>query len=162
MSMFFKRVEALALISGATLGTAATASAPTPVLEAPKQLGIVAADAGLCYGLAKIYFGKDFSEGDLEDTFRELTTTVGVGLLAGYGITKLIEAMLAEGLNLVPVAGWALSGVITGTVTGLVGLWFWAGCERAHRSGDSLAMELALLLTVPEASPEARAQAGAD
>lgn len=162
MSMFFKRVEALTLISGASLGTAATASAPTPTLEAPKQLGIVAVDAGLCYGLAKIYFGKKFSEEDMEDTFRELTTTVGVGLLAGYGITKLVEAMLAEGLNFIPLAGWALSGVITGTVTGLVGLWFWVGCERAYRSGDALAKELALLLTVPEASPEARALATAD
>jgi hypothetical protein len=35
-------------------------------------------DRGPC---AEIYFSKDFSERQFEDTFRELMTTVGVGVL---------------------------------------------------------------------------------
>jgi hypothetical protein len=36
-------------------------AAPTPVLEMPKQVVIVGADALMCLGIAKCYFGDDFT-----------------------------------------------------------------------------------------------------
>jgi uncharacterized protein (DUF697 family) len=152
-----KRIEAALLLVGAALATGTASAAPTPVLEIPKQLAIVGGDVLVMVQLGRIYF-RDFDEDELSRVLQHLVTAGAVGALAGYGATKLIEALAAEGLNLVPLAGWAISGVVTASVTGLVGGLFWLACDRAFRSGSWVGTELALLLVMPELSPEARAE----
>lgn len=154
MSIINKRWQAGLLIGAAVTGTGVLSATPTPAIEIPKQAGIVAADMLLCLGIARTYFGDEYSSEKLGEVFSGLAASGGIGALAGYGTYKLLEAVAAEGLNFVPVAGWALSGVLTAGATATVGTVFWIACDRAYRSGRNILTELLIVLTIPEIPAE--------
>lgn len=141
MGLAKNRWEAAVIVTGGVLGVGGLSAAPTPTLELPKQVTIVGADALMCLGIARCYFN-DFDDAALKSTFSKYAEAGGLGVLAGYGVTKLIEALAAEALNFVPLAGWLASGLITAGVSGLIGSLFWVSCDRAFRNDALISTEL--------------------
>jgi hypothetical protein len=143
-SLWRKRFTAGTEVGVALLGAGGLSAAPTPTLELPKQATIIGADAALCLGIARCYFD-DFNKDQLQETFRRYAEAGGLGALAGYGAFKLLEALVAEATNFVPLAGWLVSGSITASVTGVIGVMFLIACDRSYRSETPISVELIAL-----------------
>lgn len=132
-SIFSRRVATMAAISGHALGTAGASAAPTSMLELPKQGVIAAADLNMCIAIYAIWFDQRLSKEEMLDLLLDAgMATMASGLII-YGGVKVTEGLLAEAMNLLGPLGWAVSAVITGSVTCTVGFTFWAWCERAPR-----------------------------
>ena len=132
-SIFSRRVATMAAISGHALGTAGASAAPTSMLELPKQGVIAAADLNMCVAIYAIWFDQRLSKEEMIDLLLDAGMASMAGGLIIYGGVKITEGLLAEAMNLIGPLGWAVSAVITGTVTSTVGFTFWAWCERAPR-----------------------------
>jgi hypothetical protein len=87
----------------------------------------------MCITVYAIWFDQRRSKEEMLDLLLDAGMVTVVGGLVVYGGVKVTEGLLAEAMNLLGPLGWAVSGVITGTVTGMVGFTFWAWCERAPR-----------------------------
>jgi hypothetical protein len=132
-TIFSRRVATIATISSHALGTAGASAAPTSMLELPKQGVIAAADLNMCITIYAIWFDERLSKEEMLDLLLDVgMATVASGVII-YGGVKVTEGLLAEAMNLLGPLGWAVSAVITGTVTCTVGFTFWAWCERAPR-----------------------------
>ena len=127
------RRKAFWLLTAGIAGTSAGSAAPTTGLEIPKQAGIAAADAILMQRIYAAYFEHDPESESMWSIFEEEAPLLLLLGAAAYGGIKLSEGIFAEVMNFLPIIGWGLSAMITGSVTGtLGGLWWWA-CDKARR-----------------------------
>ena len=124
-----KRVQTLSVICAAALASGGASGAPTPGVELPKQGAIAAADLALCVTIYGIWFDGRVTNQQMLDLMVEagLVAITATGLV--YAGVKVTEGLLAEALNAAGPAGWGISALITGSVTGAVGVAFWALCE---------------------------------
>lgn len=135
-----RRVEAGLAITAAALSTGGGSGAPTPSLELPKQLAIAGADLAMLAAVYRIYFDENPTEESVEALLQEygLATVAGGALV--YGGMKLTEGLMAEALNFIPLAGWGISALITGSVTGMVGLSWAAVCDGHYQLGTRMTL----------------------
>jgi hypothetical protein len=130
MSTYSKRTRTLLTIGAAALGTGGVSAAPTIGAEVPKQGVIAIGDLVMCTKIYEIWFDERVTTEQLRDILIDAGLASAAGGILVYGGVKLTEGLLAEALNLLGPIGWGISGTITGSVTCLVGLTFWAFCEN--------------------------------
>ncbi|MBX3420465.1 MAG: hypothetical protein KF752_02800 [Pirellulaceae bacterium] len=128
-----KQTDTVYSIGIAILGTGGISALPTPMLELPKQLGIAAADLALMLQIHQIWFSEVVSKKTFEDLMQEAGLASLIGGVVVYTGVKVTEGLLAEATNFAPVIGWIVSGIITGSVTGLVAYVWWQFCETRWR-----------------------------
>lgn len=124
-AMIARRITRHAALSAALLG-----AEPIPLLDLPLQ---VAVNWRMALQLAAIY-----GRGPLDYRSREMIGTVAWNL----GLRRLIQQVL----KLVPVLGWAVSAVLSGSATWLLGNGlqrYFQDEERWHEAPGALKMALA-------------------
>lgn len=128
-----KYAEALLRVIQTSVGTTLTAAVPTPALELSKALGIALADAWMFWDIYRIYYDEPLSAERLADLLGLAGIIVVSGAVVSYASFKIGQAMLNEVLNFVPVGGWLISAMMTGTTTLTLGL-VWVGVvDRWYR-----------------------------
>lgn len=130
-SLSKKRMETVLCIVSFAAGTGTGAVVPTPGFELPKQAVIAAGDLAMCVAIYRIWYDVRLST----DEMREMLLDAGFLAVAGgtlvYGGVKLTEGLVHELLNFLGPLGFGIKGLITGSVSGLVGLSFWGICETS-------------------------------
>ena len=127
-----KKRKAFFSIFGVTIGAGITGASPIPSLELSKQLGLAAADIGLCLGIYQIYFGDQLGEQELTALLTEAgILTVTSGVLAYCGV-KITQAVLDEFTNFLGPISWWASGTLSGLQTLTIGLSWWYFCHQRY------------------------------
>jgi hypothetical protein len=108
---------------------------PRPSVETIKQAGVTAADLTLMAGIYNIYFEEQIGQGEMIQLLKDAGILIAVGGTLLYGGIKVSESGLAEVLNFVPGVGWGISGLITASVTTMVGGLFAVYCDSNARKG---------------------------
>jgi len=135
-----RRRKALwALVPGAAV-TGFTSWLPVPGGEGAKQAAVVFADTGVMAAIYEAYFDERIGRDRVWEMLRDMGVVVAVGGTLAYMGVKVSEAIFAEALNFIPVAGWALSGTITSSVTLTAGSWWLWSCDKAFREGKTPVM----------------------
>lgn len=130
-----KRWNALLFLLPTVAGTAVASTVPTPGLEMHKQVAIGTAEMALCTRIYAIYFNEEIETSRIIELLPEAGFVIAAGGLGGYTAAKITQGALQEALNFVPVVGWGLSAVITGSVTAAVAVTWWVFCDKQYRQG---------------------------
>lgn len=121
-----KRLDAMLRIAQNAIGTGIAGAVPLPAMETAKMLGIAAADAWMFWDIYRIYF----NDAPTSDTLAEMLNKAGIIIVTGgvvsYTALRVSQGLLSAFLSIVPLAGWLLSGTLTGGSSVLAGL-FWTG-----------------------------------
>ncbi len=129
-----KRADAIIRIGQTVVGTTLAGAVPTPALETAKMLGIAAADAWMFWDIYKVYYHRNLSARHLREMLGQAGVVIFTGGVVGYAAVKVSQALLSEVLNVVPVLGWGISGLLTGTSTLAVGLAWMLYVEDRYRA----------------------------
>ncbi|MFW5691140.1 MAG: DUF6958 family protein [Chloroflexota bacterium] len=138
-----RRADAFLRIGQNALGTSLAAAVPTPALELTKMIGIAAADAWMFYDIYRIYYDERLSASKLKDMLGTAGVIVFTGGVFSYGALKISQSLLGEFLNIVPVFGWMISGVMTGASSVTLGLAWMAFVEAQYREERGLLVDTA-------------------
>lgn len=138
-----KRADALIRIGQHGIGTALAGTVPTPALELTKQIGIALSDAWMFWDIYKTYYNEELSAKKLRELLGEAGIIVVTGGVIGYGAVRISQSLLGEVLNLVPVAGWLVSGAISGATSVVVGLAWMVFVEDTYRNKYKLSAPVA-------------------
>jgi hypothetical protein len=68
----------------------------------------------------------------------EAGAVVAVGGVLTYGTIKVMDWVVDEVLQFVPVIGQIASGAISGAMSGTLGVLWWWACDSAYRRGISV------------------------
>jgi hypothetical protein len=117
-----KRRDAFMRIAKNMAGTSLAAAVPTPVLEAPKMIGIAVADAWMFWDIYKIYYDDTLTTRKLQEMLGTAGIIVFTGGAVSYSMLRVSQSALNEFLNAVPLIGWAIAGTMTGASTLTIGL----------------------------------------
>lgn len=129
-----KRADAIIRIAQTVVGTSVAGAVPTPALETAKMLGIAIADAWMFWDVYKVYYEQDLSAQGLYELLGQAGVVIFTGGVVGYAAVKASQALISEALNIVPLLGWGISGLMTGTSTLMVGLGWMLYLEDRYRA----------------------------
>ena len=121
-----KYTEALLRVIRTSMGTTLAAAVPTPAFELSKALGIAIADAWMFWDIYRVYYDEPLSSERLAELLGLAGIIVVSGGVVSYATFKIGQAMINEVLNFIPVGGWLISAMVTGTTTLTLGL-VWVG-----------------------------------
>lgn len=124
-----RRADAILRVTQNALATTLAAAVPTPALELSKELGIALADAWMFWDVYKIYYNDELSADRLADLLGKAGVIVATGGVVGYGAIRLSQGLVTEILNTVPIAGWILSGLMAGSTSFSLGMFWLAFVE---------------------------------
>lgn len=124
-----KRIQATMLVVGAVITNSAASAIPTPMFETHKHMALSGVEIGLCVGIYNIYFHKKLTKAQM----KQFLTKEGIAVSSGGGLafvaTKAGHSAVAEMLNYVPVVGWGIKAVLSGSITATVGATCITACH---------------------------------
>lgn len=130
-----KKRKAQLIIISAALGTGITSAAPTPTIEIPKQLTLIAADITMCFAIYQVFFGDEINlvEGNFISLMEEaFDVTVLAGLMSSLALHS-IRGIQDEMLDWAGPYGWVISGGLTGSKTLVVGTIWLKFCSERYK-----------------------------
>lgn len=126
-----KRLDAMLRITQNVIGTSLAGAVPLPAMEVSKMIGIAAADAWMFLDVYRLYFNESPTSEQLSDMLQKAGMIVVTGGVVSYATLRISQGILGGILNFVPVGGWVLSGVLTGSSSLIAGI-FWTGLVESY------------------------------
>ncbi len=126
-----KRLDAMLRITQNAIGTGLAGAVPMPAMETAKQLGIAVSDAWMFWDIYRIYFNEQITSEKLSDILNKAGMIIVTGGVVSYATLRVSQGILGGILSFIPVAGWLLSGALTGSSSLIAGV-FWTGLIESY------------------------------
>jgi uncharacterized protein (DUF697 family) len=132
-----KRNKAAIAILAAAVGTGVVTLNPTPDLEIAKQVFITIADVAMCIMLWDIYFDEELSKKSIQSVLSELCLITLCSIFTAYILARGITALVHYLTHTLGAAGWGVSGILAGLMTGILGVGWTFYCDDWYRNSKS-------------------------
>jgi hypothetical protein len=132
-----KRSKAAIAILAAVVGTSVVTANSTPNIELSKQVFLTIANVAMCIILWDIYFDEELAKKDIGAVLSEYCLITLSSIVTAYILAKSITAVMNYFLQALGPMGWGITGLLAGTLTGLLGMGWTFYCDDLYRHPKS-------------------------
>jgi hypothetical protein len=132
-----KRSKAAIAILAAVVGTSVVTANSTPDIELSKQVFITIANVAMCVILWDIYFDEELAQKNIGAVLSEYCVITLSSIVTAYILAKGITAVMNYFVKVLGPTGWGVTGLLAGTLTGLLGIGWTFYCDDLYRHPKS-------------------------
>jgi hypothetical protein len=132
-----KRSKAAIAILAAVVGTSVVTANSTPNIELSKQVFLTIANVAMCIILWDIYFDEELAKKDIGAVLSEYCLITLSSIVTAYILAKSITAVMNYFVQALGPMGWGITGLLAGTLTGLLGMGWTFYCDDLYRHPKS-------------------------
>jgi hypothetical protein len=132
-----KRSKAAIAILAAVVGTGVVTANATPDIELSKQVFITIANVAMCIILWDIYFDEELAQKNIGAVLSEFCLITLSSIVTAYILAKGVTAVMSYVVKILGPMGWGLTGLLAGSLTGLLGMGWTFYCDDLYRHPKS-------------------------